>query len=72
MKRPRGIILFTTGKTFVTFRVSHGSMDFFEQYSGARTIVGALCSVWGWTNSSGKNNSTCLVLTTCKSNIMML
>ena len=56
MKRPRGIILFTTGKTFVTFRVSHGSMDFFEQYSGTRTIVGALCSVWGWTNSSGKNN----------------
>lgn len=56
MKRQRGTILFTTGKTFVTFRESHGRMDFFEQYSGARTIVGALCSVWGWNNSSGKNN----------------
>lgn len=43
-------------KTFVTFRESHGRMDFFEQCSGARTIVGALCSVWGWNNSSGKNN----------------
>lgn len=44
MKRQRHI-LFTVGKTFVTFRVFHGRMGFLEQYPGARTIVDVLSCI---------------------------